>query len=359
MNEIKYVVHILQPVSETTIGGADMHVLDLVSLQKERSDIKPIVCIRWNSELKKRFESIGVLCFCGDKFSSTVQYIYWIKKQLKDIKVSLFHSHGYDANFQYLALRTISYRKVSSAKFIITSHGWIENTLHLKIKTWLDFFCHMWADSHIVCAQKNLLRLKGNSPRYCVHNGIIPFHCEKITSKVTTIGFVGRLSKEKRPDIVIEVANHFINNELVRFEIYGEGSELESITKLITSYGLTDKVFIKGQNTNRSQIFSNIDILILTSDTESTPRVVIEALSCGIPVVATNVGDVSQIVLDNENGFIANKGDANALANCISKLLAEPLLCKQMGANGRERVNRNFSATNMEEQIYEIYKKII
>lgn len=359
MIEKKYIVHIVQPVSKSTIGGADMHVLDLVSLQKNRDDITPIVCIRWNDNLKKRFDALGVLCFCGQQFDFDFQYILWIGKLLRTYNVSIFHSHGYDANFQYVALRLLNYAFFAEAKLVITSHGWIENTPSLWLKTRLDFLCHRFADAHIVCAHRNLQRLSDNSLHYCVLNGIVPFTCTRTVSNYVRVGFVGRLSKEKRPDIFVKTAKLITDEFPVVFYIYGEGAEEEYIRSMIKSYGLCEKVYLKGQYIDRTMIFSNIDILILPSDTESTPRVAIEASLCEIPVVATDVGDVSRIVVNNKTGYVVKKGDLQSITMCTHKLISDVSLRNTMGKNGKEHAMKYFSAQSMEQSIYDIYKKII
>ena len=356
----KYIVHIVQPVSTTTIGGADMHVLDLVSLQKDRDDIIPIVCIRWNKTLKIRIESLGVVCFCGEECQNSLEYVLFLNEKLREYNISIVHSHGYDANFQYLALRLLAIKRMSKVKFVITSHGWIENTFALKLKTRLDFLTHSFADSHIVCAQNNLTRLRDNSINYYIPNGIVPFTYEKKYNERLRVGFVGRLSKEKRPDVFIEVARKIIaKNKNIMFNIYGEGDEIESINNLIKLYNLEQNVCLMGQKVNRSDIFSNIEILLLPSDTESTPRVLIEALSCGIPVVATNVGDVSHIVINNETGFFVNMRDVEGLTKCIFNLIEDDSLRKKMGENGIKHFIENLSALRMEQQVYNVYINLL
>lgn len=358
MVEKRYIVHLVQPVSKSTIGGADMHVLDLVTLQKKRSDIIPIVCIRWNESLRSRIESIGVQCFCGEAFSSSIMYILWLRKELARYRISIFHSHGYDANFQYVALRVLTYSKFHKAKFVITSHGWIENTLFLKFKTKLDFMCHYWADAHIVCASKNLRRLRDGALHYCVLNGVLPFCCNRNIETIVRVGFVGRLSSEKRPDIFVEIAKRVVQSAPAVFYIFGEGGESERLKEMIASNNLNEIVFLKGQHSDRSYIFSNIDILVLPSDTESTPRVAIEALLCGIPVVATDVGDVASIVLNN-CGYVARKGDVIAMSEYVLKLVTDISLRESMGENGRRHARDSFSAPKMEQSIYEIYKNLL
>jgi len=364
---MKYVLHILQPVSETIFGGADMHVLDLAIAQKQSEIIEPIILIRKNIQLKKRFEKNNIRCFCGSGINNILYFVSWVHRNLKNYNFFIIHSHGYDANYQMALLKEKYPTKWKSIPTVITSHGWIENNFILKLKTHFDFYCHRYANAHIVCSEKNLYKLKKYKNQFHIYipNGVSPNQFnqeqkeEKTISVKTRIAYVGRLSFEKRVDIFIQCAFQILNNRNDDvFYIYGDGFEYRKLKQQVTESEHSDKIIFYGQVEDRNNIYRNIDILILPSDTESTPRVLLEAMCFEIPLIATDVGDVSRIVRNGVNGFLVKKGDISNLVKHLDFLLSNRSQMKLFGKNGKKIVNENFLIDDMNKKIFDVCRKI-
>lgn len=354
------VLHILQPVSETTIGGADMHVLDLTRSESYQCEYEPVVCLRKNKSLQSLFVSRGICCLCGSEHKSMVSYVKWLNKELSGKNISIIHAHGYQANYQMLLLKLLFPSKWKNTPTIITCHGWIETNPILMIMTKLDLFCHRFAQARIVCSKSNLNRVASYKNAFYVPNGIVPFNVQPSKHSKVVIGFVGRLSKEKRPDKVLQVAKLLSQEYKDKIEIHiiGEGDMLPDLQRAANSELLQDLVFFDGQK-DREDIYPNIDILLLTSDSESTPRVVIEALYCKIPVVATNVGSVSELVCHNKSGFLVSKEDCFEMAKALKTLIEQPMLRQSFGEYGHNYVCNHFTAEQMANKISQIYKTIL
>jgi glycosyltransferase involved in cell wall biosynthesis len=105
---------------------------------------------------------------------------------------------------------------------------------------------------------------------------------------------------------------------------------------------------------------ASLDVLVLSSHMEASPVSLLEGLACGKPVVATNVGSISETVRHGEHGYLVPPGDADALAANVARLFNNPQLAQQMGAAGREHVIRECSLERMvagyEELLTEIYR---
>ena len=155
-----HILYIVQPISEYEFGGADMHVLELCSNIKLKTLIEPIVLLRKNERLKERFIEKGVNCFCGSHKKNIFGYIRWANSVLVKYPFKIIHSHGYDANYHMVLLKMLYPRKWKYINSVITCHGWIETTIYLKVKTWLDFVCYNFASALIVCSSSNLSRLE-------------------------------------------------------------------------------------------------------------------------------------------------------------------------------------------------------
>jgi len=141
-----------------------------------------------------------------------------------------------------------------------------------------------------------------------------------------------------------EVAKRDIPN--VRYLVYGDNNAVPEYTKecmnLIQKLGLEENFFLAGYHDKPHQLFCEGDISILTSISEGFPYTVLESMSCGIPVVATDVGGVTE-ALDDKCGFICKPKDHESLGKSVVTLLKDEALRKQMGANARKKVIDNFT----------------
>ncbi len=363
----------VQPISETEFGGADLHVLDLAQKQNEIGIFEPIILLSKNKKLQQRFTELGIKCLCGYEAKNILAFIRWANRKLKTNTIDLIHSHGYDSNYQMVLLKKMFPKKWKKIPTVITSHGWIETNFFLKFKTRLDFYCHSFADALIVCAKKNLKRLKkvdGQTHDF-VPNGISfdPFNKQSIEQlpykqlydrQLKKVAYVGRLSAEKRVDLFLKSAFEVLKkrNDVVYF-VVGDGLENSSLKKMVEDSGHSANICFTGLLENVSEIYKNIDLLILSSDTESTPRVVIEALYNQVPVVATEVGDVPLLVVSNKNGFVVPKGDWKKISEHTQNILEDDEVKTQLGKNGKAHIEKHFTISIMENEISNIYKKII
>jgi glycosyltransferase involved in cell wall biosynthesis len=143
----------------------------------------------------------------------------------------------------------------------------------------------------------------------------------------------------------------------VQFLVYGDTESVPEYTQRcrsrIAQLELEDNFFLKGAKPNPQLLFSEGDISILTSISEGFPYTVLESMSCGIPVVATDVGGTSEALDHGKSGYICKPKDAQALANRTVALLNDKALRQQMGRHARQRIISLFS----ESRFVTAYKK--
>ena len=153
--------------------------------------------------------------------------------------------------------------------------------------------------------------------------------------------FIGRLTQIKRPDRLLDVAAATRERGLqVNFLIAGEGELFDECRERARAENLP--VTFLGWRTDIDRILSASDIAILTSDNEGIPLTLIQASFAGIPIVATNVGSISDIVIDGETGFLTSP-QAGALASALSALVTDEDLRDQLGSMGRAHAEKYFS----------------
>jgi glycosyltransferase involved in cell wall biosynthesis len=159
------------------------------------------------------------------------------------------------------------------------------------------------------------------------------------------IGWMARMASVKNPNLLLQVASRLPD---VQFVMAGGGDLLETIKS-----NAPENVKVIGW-ADAATFWSAVDIAISTSDNEGMPVALIEAQLAGLPVIATNVGSNSEVVIDGETGFITGK-QVDDLVLAISTLVSSQSLTRTLGVNAMQRSKREFSLTKMVQKHLELY----
>lgn len=155
------------------------------------------------------------------------------------------------------------------------------------------------------------------------------------------VGTVSRLSPEKGIAYFVNAANQLANEmPRARFLIVGDGPEAERLR----AYATTDALQFVGAQENIAEWLNAFDLFVMPSLEESFGLAVVEAMACGLPVIATNVGGLPYVVAENETGWLVPPQDVDALAEAIKNLSARPADCARMGEMARTRAEKCFSS---------------
>lgn len=178
-------------------------------------------------------------------------------------------------------------------------------------------------------------------------------------SSLSRIGIVGRLTAIKNHKLFLEAASILASsNPSVRFVVVGDG-ELRGELEVKAHRALGDRVEFTGWQSNLERLYSELDVVVLTSDNEGTPVALIEAAAAGKPCVATDVGGVRDVVRHGSSGLVVPPGDARVLADAIDSLVDDPELAFSMGAAGRSWVCERFMANRLVGDIAALYDELI
>jgi len=173
--------------------------------------------------------------------------------------------------------------------------------------------------------------------------------------------FVGRIVPIKNLSFLIKAFLEALkeNNKII-LNIVGDGEkqEVEKLKKLAN--GNKNIRFLGAKTKNELvKIYQNSDVFCLTSKYDNYPNVIFEAMACGLPVIATNVGGISMQVVNNETGILVEIDNTEQLKNAILKLANDKNLRDKMGKAGRERVEKEFSWDKSAEQLEKLYLRYI
>jgi glycosyltransferase involved in cell wall biosynthesis len=162
------------------------------------------------------------------------------------------------------------------------------------------------------------------------------------------VGIVAALRPEKNHKLFLEMASRVVHQlSAARFLIIGDGPCRDDIQKRASELGITDNSLMLGSRDDIPRLLAAMDVFALTSHIEANPVSILEAMSAGRPVVATNVGSIHEAVADGQTGFLVPPGDADQFADRVLQLLREPLVCGSMGAAARQAVVDRWSIEAM------------
>jgi len=360
------VLHVLIPEPPGELGGADMHVRDLVAYQSS-ADLAPTVIERGSAEFADRLRSlgVGVVSATGLGFRPAVSRL---AVEIADSRPDVVHAHGYDADYWAAAVRWRHPRLFRNRSLVFTQHGVVEDTLWHRGKTWLDAVCTRSADGVIVCAEGLTDRMRRWCPtgpvRY-IPNGVdAPVLVARTEARRRfglpadgfVVGYVGRLSAEKRPDRVLTLVADARESGLpIHGLIAGSGPLRTQLERQAHTRGVGEAVVFAGLVRAIGTVYGAIDALALLSDTEATSRVVIETMACGVPVLASAVGGVPELLDHGRAGYLIPPGDAEAALAALRQLVADPV---RFVEPARQRARASYLAPVMGRRVTEFYQDL-
>jgi len=172
--------------------------------------------------------------------------------------------------------------------------------------------------------------------------------------KPAVAGTVAHLSPEKGLKYLIEAASLIPEvQKRLRFVVVGDGECLKELEQLVESKGLPGIFKFAGFHSDTFQYMRSFDIFVLPSLSEGLSSAILEAMASSLPIVATRVGGIPELVTDGENGLLVAPADPAALALAIQRLAENPGESIQMGLRGRERMEKQFT---LERKISETEK---
>ena len=169
--------------------------------------------------------------------------------------------------------------------------------------------------------------------------------------------FIGRVTQIKRPDRFLDVVSEIKKRGVkLDFSIAGDGELLEMCRERIKQENLP--VTILGWQSDIERVLSSADMVVLTSDNEGTPLSLIQAGMAGLPVVTTNVGSVSEVVLDGVTGIVTRL-DVQEIADALEKLANDDVLRTKLGVAAQEFTLSNFGVKRLVHDHEELYTKLL
>ena len=290
----------------------------------------------------------------------TFQAIRGLRKQLVTENIDIVHSHSAKAGF-VTRMAAVGLQ----CKTIHTIHGWPFGSGRPLLQTlacWtLEFISSFWTDHFLAVSHADYrvgvkARIfRGNTRVSVIWNGISDDEKAWAPPKKFDVIMVARFCDQKDYGTLFRSLSGLEEYKVV---CVGQGTESTNFRDLVRSesgVSALDSIRGIGATKNVTRWLRRAKVFVLTSHYEGLPLAIIEAMSQGLPIIATNVGGVNEIVLDGENGFLLAEGDHEGLKRCIKALITDIDLRQKFALKSRAFYKNELSDEQMAKKIVAIY----
>ncbi len=260
---------------------------------------------------------------------------------------------------------------------VSVSHGWTSATWKVRVNESCDRLVIRWMDA-VVCvseAQASKVRRAGvpESRIAVIHNAVDeqafapPMHeyatqLREMFAQAPRwiIGAAGRLSPEKGFADLVEAAAQVVRRQPeVGFVVFGDGPLRAKLTQRIEDLGLTGRFILTGFRDDVGKFLPHLDLAVLPSLTEGLPVILLEAFAAGLPVVATAVGGIPEVVEHGVSGALVPAGNPAQLAERIGAMLSPQTDRRNMGQAGQARVRREFTCELQSAKYQALFERLV
>lgn len=357
-------------------GGPDKTIIQTArSIDTSRVDYRVIYLKKQNRDISgltgpARQAGLDFLESPGRRIFDPVQF-FKLVSFIRREKIEILHAHDPKSDILCLMLGLFSRKAIR----ITTLHGWVVRPQRRlsSIYGQLDKRAMRFFDAVIAVSSDiaGIAAGMGAKKVLLLHNAVdINWWRRDMTlepqaeweNKVFTVGFVGRLSREKGPDLFLEAAGRLVSADAsIRFAVAGSGPLAAVLKEKAESAELAGKVKFHGQLDafNLKGFYHGIDCLLSPSQTEGLPNNLLEALALEVPVVATDVGGVSDLVVHGKNGLLCPAGNIADISNAVLQIKNNPILARNLAAAGRIIVEERFSFAERTEKLTAFYEELV
>lgn len=362
--KLLYVVHSL------TLAGTERLVFKMAMALTAQYEVA-ICCLDSKGAFWESAQAAGIKLFCLERKPGWHLKIFIdCVKTFKEFNPDIIHAHQYTPYF-YSAISKILIH--SPAKLIFTEHGRhypdkvkrMRRAINQLLLKYTDAITAVSEYSRKALYEKEALHSK---PITVIYNGIdltgdenkkdIRAECG-IFQKTKIVGFAGNLRPIKNPILLLKAFARICKNEPNLVLVYiGDGELKEEIQNTANSLGVEDKVFLPGARNPAEPYIAQFDIFVLPSLSEATPLTLLEAMEREVPVIATKVGGMPEIIENGKTGYLVPCNDEKAMCEAIMKILENPEESKIMAIEAKKRVTEKFRFEQMLNQYVSLYQSI-
>lgn len=366
-------LNVMQMTDVTGRGGAEKALVDLaLRLDRARFNVT-VAATRATGNYQPLLDAAGVRTLVVERDSRWESHkMLGLVRFMRRKPVHILHTHLFGANTWGRALG-----KLAGVPVIVAHEHWSSKP---KREVWVDRLLYRLSDRILVPSEASkqlVMRMEGIPARYLdvAYNGVDVAQFSPgaesgsarqelgLAPEDYVIGTVGRLSADKGgQDDLLWAANELRKSHPnARLLIIGDGPLRPELEEYASELGMLDTLsaIFTGTRNDIARLLDAMDVFVLPSHKEALPIAVLEAMSMCLPVVATRVGGVPEVVRDGSTGLLVAPGDRVALRDALARLASDPGLAHRLGASGHARVRAHFTVDKMVRHVEDLYEKLM
>jgi glycosyltransferase involved in cell wall biosynthesis len=351
----------------SAFGGVEQHLVDLSAELASRGHRVALVapCASLLAEKARRGETVDVY-----EIPRSPAAVIALRHLILARRPDVVHLHSPRASvIGRLAARLLPRNVRGRTVVLSTAHGWISIRLKLRrLYEALYLWTAPWEDGIVAVAravQANLTRSGYPRRIWIVPNGINPARNNGLAPARASsggpfcFGYFGRLEREKGLDGLLEAVVR-IASDAWRLNIYGNGRDRRRLERRVAAAGLQERVRFCGALHPEvvPARMAECHAIVLPSLQEGWPYVLLEAMSLGVPVVASAVGGVTEMIRDGVEGLLVPPANPGALAAALKQMLNDPALSVHLGHGARARI-QELTSVRMTDALVTTYREAL
>ena len=296
-----------------------------------------------------------------------------VRSELIKNRADLLQTHSYKANVIGALLSSRMQR--DGIRWAAYLHGTTQENLKVRMYYEMELLAVRRADGIVPVSEMIGRTVAGRLGRSRAHLEVIPNALLPETTSdggireqarremgapdgAVVIGVIGRLSREKGQDIFVDALARLKDTKVFAV-LVGEGPDEAALRARVEQLGLGDRVRFMGYQNDMAPIYAGMDLAVIPSLSEGIPNVALEAMGRRIPLIATAVGGLPEMVADGMSGLLVPPGDAEALAKSVRFLTDRPEERQRMGEAGRAAIESRFSMAERMKRVRALYERLM
>lgn len=364
---------ILHIIGGGEFGGAERHILNLAQGLDPAEVETGILCL-FARPFAQVAEQAGVVSFVLPMRNKLDFHVVGkIKAAIASFKPDIVHTHGVRANLLGRVAAAQAGRPVVTTVHSLLAMDYpdpvsrLANALAERVTRGMT--CHFIAVSNEL--RQALIRQGIPCERItAVHNGVDParFDPADVTEPKRAgyapdeplVGIIARLHAVKGHRLFLQAAQEILAKKPgVHFLVVGTGPDEKSLKKMAGDLKISEAVNFMGFVDDIPSLLSTLDVLVVSSRWEGFGLTAAEGLAMAVPVVATEVGGLPEIIRPFETGLLVPYGNSSAMADAVIWILEHGREAREMAARGQKMVRREFTAHQMAIRTVEVYRKVV